>query len=155
MPRMKLRTILLVLALLAFLSASIGGYFYYHSLKEFALKEADRQVASHGKKIRDHVFSNVSENQKAVKALAGIMELQEALLNGAKRIVARANSELDHFHDALGVSVCYLMDSEGITIASSNRNGPRSFVGKNYGFRPYFQRAIQGTPGVYMALGVT
>ncbi|MEE9122558.1 MAG: PAS domain S-box protein [Syntrophobacteria bacterium] len=34
---MKLRTVLLVLALLAFLSASVGGYLYYPSLKESAI----------------------------------------------------------------------------------------------------------------------
>ena len=52
-------------------------------------------------------------------------------------------------------SVCYLMDSRGLTIAASNRRQPDSFVGKSYQFRPYFQDAIQGKPGKYWALGVT
>ncbi len=78
-----------------------------------------------------------------------------ALLNPSEPHLKKANSELDHFHNALEVSVCYLMDREGNTIASSNRNAADSFVGKNYGFRPYFQQAIQGNPFVYMALGVT
>ncbi|MFC1489300.1 ATP-binding protein, partial [Thermodesulfobacteriota bacterium] len=46
----------------------------------------------------------------------------------------------------------------GTTIASSNRNTPHSFVGQNYAFRPYFQRAIKDDPTSYlgyMALGVT
>lgn|GEM_PF-924455 len=53
------------------------------------------------------------------------------------------------------VSVCYLMDRNGDTIASSNRRAADSFVGKNYAFRPYFQEAIAGSPSIYMALGVT
>jgi len=47
------------------------------------------------------------------------------------------------------------MDAQGLTIASSNRNDEKSFVGNNYGFRPYFIQAIQGQPAMYMALGVT
>ena len=152
---MKLRTILSVLALLALLSTSIGGFLYYHSLKESAFKEADRQAAYRARRIRNRVFWTLSENQKAVKALAGLMELQKALGQQDRRSLARANTELDRFRAALDASVCYLMDRKGNTIASSNRNAPDSFVGKNYGFRPYFQQAIQGTPAVYMALGVT
>ncbi|UCG13056.1 MAG: PAS domain S-box protein [Deltaproteobacteria bacterium] len=152
---MRLRTILLVLALLAFLFASIGGYLYYSALKESAFKEADRQTASHAKRLRSHVVSTLSENQKAVKALAGLRELERALVSPSEINLRKTNFILDHFHDALEVSVCYLMDRDGNTIASSNRNDSASFVGKNYGFRPYFRQAMQGSPAVYMALGVT
>lgn len=47
------------------------------------------------------------------------------------------------------------MDRSGDTIASSNRNEPDSFVGKNYAFRPYFTQAVQNIPSIYMAVGVT
>jgi len=47
------------------------------------------------------------------------------------------------------------MDSAGNTIASSNRNAPDSFVGKNYDVRHYFQQAIMGKPSTYLALGIT
>ncbi len=152
---MKLRTVLLVLALLAFLSASVGGYLYYSSLKESAFREAERRGSSHAEEIGRYVASTLSQNQTSVKALAGLDELQKALLVADEGNLARVNSELDHFHQALKVSVCYLMDRTGKTIASSNRRAPDSFVGKNYAFRPYFQQAIQGTPAVHMALGVT
>ena len=39
---MKLRSILRVLSLLAFLSACVAGYLYYRSLKEYAFQEAQR-----------------------------------------------------------------------------------------------------------------
>jgi PAS domain S-box-containing protein len=152
---MKIRTILLVLALLAFLSASVGGYLYYSSLKGSAFREAERQGSSHAEEIGRYVASTLAQNQMSVKALAGLEELQKGLLVSDDGNLAKANSELDHFHQALKVSVCYLMDRTGKTIASSNRSAPDSFVGKNYAFRPYFQQAIQGTPAVHMALGVT
>ncbi|MCJ7538650.1 MAG: response regulator, partial [Desulfobacterales bacterium] len=56
---------------------------------------------------------------------------------------------------SLMVSVSYLMDRNGKTIASSNRHDQDSFVGKKYSFRPYFKEAMHGNPAVYMALGVT
>lgn len=47
----------------------------------------------------------------------------------------------------------YLMDSSGLTIAASNWQEPRPFVGRNFSFRPYFQMAMQGHLGRYFALG--
>ncbi|HUU53016.1 MAG TPA: cache domain-containing protein, partial [Candidatus Bathyarchaeia archaeon] len=152
---MKLRIILLVLSLLAFLSASTGGYLYYLSLKESAFEDADRKVALDGERIKNHLSSFLSEYLKSAKALSGMKELQQVLLDVHDESLARANSILDHFHDSLNVGVCYLMAHDGYTIASSNRNASDSFVGKNYAFRPYFQQAIQGMPSIYMALGVT
>ena len=152
---MKLRTILLVLALLTFMSVSIGGYLYYSSLQNSVFEEADRQAAWHARRIRNRISSYLSDNQKAVRTLAGLEELQQVSLNTNDLTLAKANSILDHFQVTLEVSVCYLMNQDGTTLASSNRSAPASFVGKNYGFRPYFRRAIRGAPAVYMALGVT
>ncbi len=152
---MKLRMILIILALLAFLSASIGGYFYYSSLQEAAFREAKRQAVSNAETIKTHISSFLYENLKSVRALAGLEELQQALTRKDNNAIFRANAILDHFNNALRVDVCYLMDRDGKTIASSNRDESDSFVGKNYAFRPYFRRAIHGNTSIYMALGVT
>jgi PAS domain S-box-containing protein len=151
----KLRIILLVLSFLALLSASIAGYQYYSSLKETAFKEAERQVAVQAERINNSLSSFLSENLKSVKALAGLQELEQALSGTDENALAKANSLLDHFQDSLDADVCYLMDREGNTVASSNRNAPDSFVGRNFSFRPYWRRAIRGSPATYMALGVT
>jgi two-component system C4-dicarboxylate transport sensor histidine kinase DctB len=47
------------------------------------------------------------------------------------------------------------MDANGMTVASSNRKDPDSFVGKSYRFRPYFQEAAKGQPYHYFAMGIT
>jgi len=73
---MRLRTILIVLFLLAFLSASIGGFLYYSSLRETAFKEAERQSALEAERIKSGLSSFLSENLKSVKALAGLKELE-------------------------------------------------------------------------------
>lgn len=153
---MKLRVILIALASLAFLSVWIGGYLYYSSLKESAFEEAYREVVSHANTIKNHISSFLFENQKSVRALAGLKELQQALSKKKDdNSLAKANSILDHFKNALAVDVCYLMDHDGTTIASSNRNAADSFIGKNYACRPYFLQAIHGSTDIYMALGIT
>jgi len=151
----KLRLILLVLSLLTFLSASTGGYFYYSSLKKSAFQEVERQAATHAEMIKKNLSSFLSENIKPSKTLAGMDEFIAALTNPNDNSIAKANAMLDHFNASLKTDVCYLMDTNGNTIASSNRKDPDSFVGDNFSFRPYFQKAIQGTPATYLALGVT
>lgn len=49
----------------------------------------------------------------------------------------------------------YLIDPSGLTLASSNWDLPSSFVGHNYGFRPYFTDALAQGSGAYYAVGVT
>ncbi|MHB8836953.1 MAG: PAS domain-containing protein, partial [Candidatus Methylomirabilia bacterium] len=65
----------------------------------------------------------------------------------------RANAVLDRYQKTMDVSVCYLMDTRGLTVASSNRMAADSFVGKSFTFRPYFSEAIAGGPGSYFARG--
>jgi PAS domain S-box-containing protein len=150
---MKLRIILIVLSLLAFLSASTGGYLYYSSLRETAFKEAEQQANARLKSIKRNLSGYLSESVKPVKTLAGMKSLQSALSAPGEENLARANATLDHFKKTLASDVCYLMDPAGNTIASSNRDDPDSFVGKNFAFRPYFKNAIAGKPSSYLALG--
>lgn len=152
---MKLRTILLVLSLLAFFSASIGGYLYYSTLKEAAFKEAERQAVNRVELIRKNLNSLLLENIRPVRALSRMDALLEQLTRPGKASLDGANAVLDIFKDSLDVDVCYLMNHAGVTIASSNRNAPDSFLGKNFAFRPYFQQAMHSAPATYLALGVT
>ena len=152
---MKIRAILLILGLLAFLSVTASGVLYYSSLRTSVLKNSETQAGYHAEKIKNLISSYLMNNQKAVRALAGLKELQKALVNPNEIALTEANLILDHFNDSLKVSVSYLMDRNGKTIASSNRHDQDSFVGKKYSFRPYFKEAIHGNPAVYMALGVT
>jgi PAS domain S-box-containing protein len=66
-----------------------------------------------------------------------------------------ANVVLEQFSRTAGASVVYIMDTQGLTRASSNWKEPDSFVGKNFGFRPYFKAAFAGNTGHYVALGTT
>jgi PAS domain S-box-containing protein len=152
---MKLRSILRILSLLAFLSACAAGYLYYTYLKEYAFQEAERNALNRLQTTKKNLSAYFSENTKPVRALAGMKALAAVLEHADRESLAAANAILDLFRKTLDVEVCYLMDVNGLTIASSNRHDPDSFVGKNFSFRPYFQNAMQGLPASYLALGTT
>ena len=152
---MKLRLILIVLSLLAFLSASAGGLFSYNSLKKVSFQEAERKAAVRLTLINKNISSFLSENVKPVKTLAR-MEMFHKLLTNPDQAAQKGSEDiLDLFQSSLAVDVCYIMNSEGTTVATSNRNAPDSFMNKNFGFRPYFTNAIQGEGATYLALGTT
>ena len=152
---MKILRILTVLAVVAVISIFAGGYLYYASLQEAAYKKIERMNYSYALTTKNHIDSFLTKNLEAVRAMASSKELIAALKNPGKAAIEDANTVLDNFREAFGVSVCYLMDAKGTTIASSNRDTPSSFVGKNYSFRPYFKKTINGPQAVYMAVGVT
>ncbi|MGA8752714.1 cache domain-containing protein, partial [Candidatus Deferrimicrobium sp.] len=155
MARVKLRVILVVLSFLSFLSVSVAGYVYFRSLLDSAYKEAEKDSALQAERIRNGVSSFLAENLKTARALAGLKEMGEVLSHPRGPSLARANAVLDHFRNALAADVCYVMDRDGMTVASSNRDAPDSFVGNNFAFRPYWKQAIRGIPSTYMAQGVT
>ena len=152
---MKLRIILFVLSLLAFLSVVAGGYFYYTSLRQAFFHAAEQDAVSHVHSTNNLLSQFISDYTRIAKVLSGLGEIQRAMESPEDEALERANTILDRFQQAADVEVCYLMDQQGRTIASSNRDAPDSFVGKDYCFRPYFQEAMSGRSSVYMALGVT
>ncbi len=79
--------------------------------------------------------------------------VQELLDSGVS--AERVNHSLEDLNREAGSDALYVMNASGKTLASSNWREPLSFVGKNYGFRPYFIDAQQGREGRFFAIGVT
>jgi PAS domain S-box-containing protein len=152
---MRLRTILFVLALLAFLSAFVGGFFYYLSVSESAVKQSEAQGAGEAEAMKERLSSLLAEHQRAVRALAGVKEVREALVDGGAQALVRANAVLEQLQQTFEVSACYVLNRDGDTIAASRTRTSESFVGQNYSFRPYFREAVQGRPAIFMGVGVT
>jgi two-component system C4-dicarboxylate transport sensor histidine kinase DctB len=67
----------------------------------------------------------------------------------------RANLHLEQVNNILGTRDTYLMNSSGVTVAASGWQGPKTFIGRNFNFRPYFIKAMDGELGQYFALGTT
>jgi len=90
------------------------------------------------------------------RLLATHSHFKEALAQPENpEVIQHANLYLEQVTRILGASDTYLMDAHGVTQAASNWNRQNSFVGLNFGFRPYFRDAMAGQAGHYFALGTT
>ncbi len=152
---MKLRTILLVLACLAFFSATAGGLIYYYMIRASVLDETHRSSKLMLDTINQRISLYLNENMRISQALAEFREIKSALNSPTVESIATANQVLARINQTLKFDVCYLLDRSGLTVAASNYDQPVSFLGQNYGFRPYFKQAMADKSAVYMALGVT
>lgn len=65
------------------------------------------------------------------------------------------NTRLGQLAQEAKLEAIYLMDADGLVLAASNAEEPHSFLGQNYGFRPYFQDALKGARSDYFAIGAT
>lgn len=152
---MKRRLLFDLFILSLFLSALLAGAILYFSMKNYALKTAHGDGQRMNDMVAENITASITEHQRAVQLLAGNQIVLRALREQNLESLERANSLLAHFQKIFDADVCYLMDRQGMTLASSNWNAPTSFVNKNYGFRPYFKNAMKGRPFIYMAVGVT
>jgi C4-dicarboxylate-specific signal transduction histidine kinase len=119
----------------------------------------DQQVRAEAQRLAESTVSRLDTEFKRIeegaRALAGTKWLPRALRSPYQDDFENINALLDRCRENLDASVCYVMDGKGETVASSNRNDPESFVGKNYAYRPYFKRALSGEAGQYFAAGAT
>ena len=138
-------------ALLVILTA---GWILTQSLGNLAQEQIKKDTLSRGNLIMQRLTFELAEAEAAARALSGSPWLGPVLWANSPQTLAQANSVLDRYQTRFGASPAYLMDRTGNTIAASNRDTPGSFVGHNFGIRPYFQQAMQGLPGRYFALGL-
>ncbi|MBV4470379.1 two-component system, NtrC family, C4-dicarboxylate transport sensor histidine kinase DctB [Pseudomonas sp. B10] len=94
------------------------------------------------------------------RALPAVLALDPQLRSALAGPVGAAqqaalNVKLEKINGAAQSSTLELLDRTGLAVAASNWRLPSSYVGHNYGFRPYFsQTRTQGT-GRFYAVGVT
>ncbi|MGR4862554.1 sensor histidine kinase [Caulobacter sp. LARHSG274] len=100
------------------------------------------------------VLRSELDKQRALPlVLADDADLETAL---AERSPARLQA-LSRKLEALGVqaraAAVYVIGADGVTVAASNWRQPTSFVGSDYGFRPYFTQALRHGYAEQFALG--
>ncbi len=62
---------------------------------------------------------------------------------------------LEQLKSRLSADLVYAMDANGDVLISTTYDEGKTLTGKNYAFRPYFQKALAGETAVYPALGAT
>ncbi len=145
----------MVLPALLFFGVILGGIFFVRSLERIGQEHLQEQGVSALGAMAQGIENELGASHAVVKAMSGSPWILPAVLDPSPVNIERAYSVLSRYNESLGFSVCYLLDTRGTAIISSNRDTPESFVGKNYAFRPYFQEAMAGKTAFYMAAGVT
>ncbi len=139
---------------LVFMIAALAGTSRWAYQQGFAEKagESSTRLALY----RSYLQGVLEKYETLPELLATDKRLVNFLQNpdGRERIEA-LNRYLETVNRISDAADTYLMDREGLTIAASNWQTPRPFVGRNFSFRPYFQEAMEGHLGRYFALGAT
>ena len=143
------------LPIILLLIVAVAGWFATDYLGNKARQEMIGESQATVLALSTYVSFAFTHIEEAVTSLAGSPWIASALMSKRERDIEQANSTLDRYNATMNASVSYLMGVDGMTVASSNRKDPDSFIGKSYRFRPYFQKAAAGQPGRYFALGVT
>ena len=133
----------------------ITGWLFTQHLGDIATRDKWNDYEQDLGMLRQSLIDNLLETERFAKILGNSPLIFPALASRTPQNIQQAHTFLDVFSEALPESVCFLMDLQGLTIASSNRDRPDSFLGRSYALRPYFQQALQGSAGRYWALGVT
>jgi two-component system C4-dicarboxylate transport sensor histidine kinase DctB len=102
-------------------------------------------------------LQGVLEKYESLPELLAIdNNLVRALLNPHEKArIETLNKYLETINTVSDTLDTYLMNKDGLTIAASNWNEKRPFIGRNFSYRPYFKQAMEGDLGRYFALGVT
>jgi len=119
---------------------------------EQQMRDSDQQLQLYAAYIKgelaryESVPALLASNQRVIKVLQqpGNYSARQAL-----------NEYFESSAVATGALDIYLMDAQGLTVAASNWQSENTFIGRNFGYRPYFQQAMQGRLGRYFALGST
>lgn len=145
-----------LLALIAILAFRVA--------QQQAVSATDRAAAQ---LARDNAGLFASELQKfrlLPLVLAEYPDVRAMLETRDTAVAERINARLELLAQRTDAAAIYVLTAQGRAIAASNYRLPASFVGQDYGFRPYFQGAVRdggaelfalgtvsGRPGLYLA----
>ncbi len=101
---------------------------------------------------RSTLISALDRYQHLPYVLARDPYVMDAARGGDRDIL---NRRLKDFAEQAALDAIYLMDRTGLTVSASNYDEPQTFLGQNYGFRPYFQSAMRGDRGQFFGIGAT
>ncbi|MDR7375913.1 PAS domain S-box-containing protein [Rhodoferax ferrireducens] len=139
-------------ALLALLLIAAAGQWAARREASFQADSIHRAIEVHALGLRgaaakySYLPFTVAQHPDVLAALA---HPQDAALQ------QRANRYIEAVNRSAGSDALYLIDLQGLTLAASNWNEPKGFVGQSYANRPYFTDAREGRNGLFYGVGQT
>lgn len=144
------------LALLAAATALIGCLLAWSvgALIEQRAMAGLRIRASASAALHAAVLRSEMDKQRAVPlVLADDAQLKATLISHSPAQLAVLSRRLEALAVQTRAATVYVIGADGVTAAASNWRRPTSFVGSNYGFRPYFVDALRQGYAEQFALG--
>jgi len=149
--RYRARYLYIVGAALALILA--GGWLLTEFLGNLAGQLLRKDSLAHNQFAIQRLAFELERAEEAVKAMSGSPWLAPALSSRSPQSLAQTNAVLDRYQQRFGASVTYLLDDSGVTIASSNRGDPDSFVGKKLRLPALLSRSHGGPGGTLFRPG--
>ncbi|SNS70891.1 two-component system, NtrC family, C4-dicarboxylate transport sensor histidine kinase DctB [Azospirillum sp. RU38E] len=142
----------LIPALIAVLAAGGAGW--------LAERLAIAQLLEQAGPRRDIYVEGLRSELGRYETLPSVMTYSTTLRQmlsapGNEPLSQRASTYLEQVATVSGAAAIYAIDTEGTTRAASNWQGPASFVGMNFSYRPYFRDAMAKGYGRFYGIGTT
>ncbi|MCG6552843.1 MAG: ATP-binding protein [Candidatus Magnetominusculus sp. LBB02] len=119
--------------------------------KDRAIKRLHKQTTAKFNEYRTDILNRLNDYIAYPQLLSDTPHIKEYLRHPANQ--NEINEYLSSFNKTVNASQVYIIAKDGVVTASSNYKAADSFVGKNFGFRNYFQTAMKGIPGEQIAIG--
>nr|WP_321257257.1 ATP-binding protein [uncultured Pseudodesulfovibrio sp.] len=117
------------------------------------IQDLDR-VSNERLTLYESTLQSALKKHEYLPFLISETEIVRDLLEGDGH-VGEVNSFLESASLNSGSAAVYIINKNGIVIASSNWKKPKNFIGLNLSFRPYFKDAIHGKNGMFFGVGIT
>lgn len=141
--------ILISVLLIILLFGLLAVFMVFNYSKNILIKKEEAYLSKTSYRFSQEIDQIFNDNLSIAKIIAS----QDYIINFTERNVVDNNIKdyLNSFNVENNFSAIYLMNKDGLTLASTYE----SFLGNNYGFRDYFQNAINGNSYVDVAVGLT
>ncbi len=139
--------------LLAVGSLAVLTWASYAWVKQRQLDELHRTLDSRAELYAASIGGALNKYEFLPLAVAQSDAVAQLLERPSADRVTQINAYLVDMNRRAGAFAVYVLDDKGTTLASSNWQDRSSYVGVNYGFRPYFKNAIAGGIGRFYGIG--
>lgn len=153
----SLRTVRLALIILLISAGTLlaATWAMLHAQRQALVEDAERAHQQLG------LYANSLHTLiERYRALPAVLALDPELITALRGPLDAAtqdllNRKLERINGAANSSTLELLDRTGLAVAASNWRLPSTYVGNNYGFRPYFKQTRSQGTGRFYAVGVT
>ena len=132
-----------------------SGYIITKGVSEDVKQAIMSRELLHLENIKDKINSEFTKFDAVAFSIANSPRIIEFAIYRTDKSFVEANEAINRYNLAFNSSVTYILDTNGIVLATTNRFSKDSFLGKNYNFRDYFKQAMNGKQGEQISIGLT